>query len=477
MSNPGIKPQKPKNLARLEISLQLVLVDLASLLLACFLAIKFWSLVNPTLHPAFYLQLLPLAGLFILLYAASGLYPAVGISPVEELRRLSITTTFLFLGLAAISFYVRNAEAFSRAAFGLAWVLALALIPIGRQLYRWLAARNPEWGEPVAIFGCGPQAHSLLTYLRRNPQAGLRPYLIIGDGISAPLPEGIHVIPDLAILSGTAEKEITNVRTAILIKEEISPSMLKYAVEEARLNFTHLILLSDILPIGSLWVTPFDLGGVLGLEIRQNLLSRRQQFLKRLLDIGLTLVLAPFLLPLILLIIVLIRVDSPGSVFFGHQRIGQNGKMIKVWKFRTMVQNAPEVLAETLASNLAPRQEWEQTRKLRADPRITRLGGFLRKFSLDELPQMWNVIKGEMSIVGPRPIVEEEIPHYGSYFNLYKQVKTGITGMWQISGRNDLSYAERVQLDSYYVRNWSIWLDLYILMNTLATVISGKGAY
>jgi lipopolysaccharide/colanic/teichoic acid biosynthesis glycosyltransferase len=157
--------------------------------------------------------------------------------------------------------------------------------------------------------------------------------------------------------------------------------------------------------------------------------------------------------------------------------VGQHGKSIRVYKFRTMVENSRDVLAGELRKNPALRDEWIRTRKLVRDPRLTRAGRFLRRTSLDELPQIFNVLKGDMSLVGPRPIVQKEIARYGEIFPLYTQVKPGITGLWQISGRNDVSYVRRVELDQFYVYNWSVWLDLYILIRTIPTVISGKGAY
>lgn len=142
-----------------------------------------------------------------------------------------------------------------------------------------------------------------------------------------------------------------------------------------------------------------------------------------------------------------------------------------------MVVNSREMLEEHLAAHPEARDEWSRTQKLRNDPRVTRVGRFLRKTSLDELPQVWNVLRGEMSFVGPRPIVEAEVHHYGDSFDLYKRVRGGITGLWQVSGRSDTTYAERVTLDSFYARNWSVWLDLCILFRTFSVVLFGKGAY
>ena len=202
-----------------------------------------------------------------------------------------------------------------------------------------------------------------------------------------------------------------------------------------------------------------------------------KSFMKRLLDLVIVILGGSFALPLLALIIILIRSGSTGSIFFGHTRIGENGKKFKMWKFRTMFQNADQMLEEYLNKFPEIREEWKAGHKLKNDPRVTRVGIGLRESSLDELPQLWNVLKGEMSIVGPRPIVDDEINYYAEKFDYYKRVKPGITGWWQVNGRNDTTYEERVGLDEYYVRNWSIWLDVYILIKTVWVVLRREGAY
>jgi Undecaprenyl-phosphate galactose phosphotransferase WbaP len=169
--------------------------------------------------------------------------------------------------------------------------------------------------------------------------------------------------------------------------------------------------------------------------------------------------------------------STRGPIVYSHKRLGRNGRHFNAWKFRTMFQNADQVLELYLEEHPELREEWERDHKLKFDPRVTRIGRFLRKTSLDELPQLWNVIRGDMSLVGPRPIVDAEIEKYGAYYGLYTMVKPGITGLWQVSGRNNTTYDERVQLDAYYVRNWSPWLDLYLLLRTIRIVLFAKGAY
>ena len=215
----------------------------------------------------------------------------------------------------------------------------------------------------------------------------------------------------------------------------------------------------------------------MGLDLRQKLLDSKRQFLKRCLDICLALVMGILCSPIMIIIALLIKLDSKGPIFFRQKRIGLGGKEIYIWKFRTMVQNADEILQEYFRKNPELKKEWEMNQKLINDPRIIKIGKFLRKTSLDELPQLWNVLKGDLSMVGPRPIIYEEIEKYKQAFELYKKVRPGITGLWQISGRNNLSYSERINLDTYYVRNWSIWLDIYILAKTPLEVLKCNGAY
>jgi Undecaprenyl-phosphate galactose phosphotransferase WbaP len=198
---------------------------------------------------------------------------------------------------------------------------------------------------------------------------------------------------------------------------------------------------------------------------------------KRALDILLVLIASPLLLLLTLAIAVAIRIGSPGPIFFSHRRIRRHGAFFTMWKFRTMCVNSAEVLEEHLAADPEARLEWQRFHKLRNDPRVTPVGRFLRRTSLDELPQLWNVFTGSMSLVGPRPIVAAEVEKYGEYFADYCLVKPGITGLWQISGRSGVGYAERVQFDRKYARTWSLRGDVIILFKTLGCVLDQDGAY
>ena len=209
--------------------------------------------------------------------------------------------------------------------------------------------------------------------------------------------------------------------------------------------------------------------------LNRNLVPKHS--MARVLDISCILLALPFILVAFVIITILIMLDSEGPVFYRQTRIGRYGRRFYVYKFRTMVQNADELLQKYLAESPELKAEWLATHKLKNDPRITRVGAILRKTSLDELPQLWNILIGEMSLIGPRPIVDAEVDKYGDCFELYIQVRPGLTGLWQVSGRSDTSYERRVELDKYYVLNRSLKLDLQILWKTVFVVLKKDGAY
>lgn len=203
----------------------------------------------------------------------------------------------------------------------------------------------------------------------------------------------------------------------------------------------------------------------------------RYRVVKRCLDVLLIVASAPFTLLALGIVSVMVMLSSPGPIFYSHRRIRKNGAFFSMWKFRTMCVNSAEVLEEYLSHHPEARVEWNKTHKLRYDPRITPIGSFLRRYSLDELPQLWNVLTGHMSLVGPRPIVAAEVEKYADSFECYCRVKPGLTGLWQVSGRSELTYDERVALDCDYVGRWSLRRDMKILLKTFSVVINQDGAF
>lgn len=252
-------------------------------------------------------------------------------------------------------------------------------------------------------------------------------------------------------------------------------------VTRIRKSVKNIFILSDTSSLFNYYSYLFSTlySDTLVLSIKNNLMEPFNVITKRLFDIFISLLLLPLITPIMLIIYLLIKLDSKGPAIFKQERIGKDGKKIMIYKFRTMYMNSDEILDDYLVRNPEAKTEWEVFRKLRTkDPRITRIGNFLRKTSLDELPQIFNVLKGEMSLVGPRPVSEEEIEkYYREFSDFYYEVRPGITGLWQVSGRNETDYSRRVYLDSIYALNWSLWLDIVIIIKTVKVVLMGEGAY
>jgi Undecaprenyl-phosphate galactose phosphotransferase WbaP len=314
----------------------------------------------------------------------------------------------------------------------------------------------------------------LTTSLSKTPHCSLRPALITdpeGKCWTGPLP----VVNDPATLASLIGAQ--SIRHAVFSMPEFSSIQQQRMLHHYGRLLPHLLVLSDTKTLPALWGAAQSSGRLSGFEVHNGRLVAKMRLVKRATDLAVALAVLPVAAVLTIILAVLTRITSPGPLFYGHGRIGRHGRRFKVWKFRTMHVDADRMLREHLAANPDARAEWELQHKLRDDPRVTRLGKFLRSTSLDELPQVWNVLRGDMSLVGPRPIVQAEVARYGSAIDLYAAVKPGISGLWQVSGRTDISYEERVELDVFYIRHWSPWLDLYILAKTVVTLISRSGAY
>jgi Undecaprenyl-phosphate galactose phosphotransferase WbaP len=336
--------------------------------------------------------------------------------------------------------------------------------------------QKPWWGYRVLVFGAHEPWRALVRTLQQQPELGFKPAAVLHDGVADD--EHIGGVP---VLQGWERAPVIarelGISRAIVAVPGMAQEHLLDLIDSHASDFSHLMIMPDLRGAGSLGAEARDFCRELTLEVRKDLLLPGPRLAKRMIDIFLSLALGIVTLPLMLLIVILIKLESRGPAFYRHTRIGRGQRKIDVWKFRSMVVNGDRVLFRYLARHPELALEWERNQKLRHDPRITGIGKFLRKTSLDELPQLWNVLKGEMSLVGPRPIIQEEVARYGDRFSLYTQVYPGLTGLWQVSGRNDTSYDQRVELDIYYVRNWSVWLDVYLLARTAGVVLAGRGAY
>jgi Undecaprenyl-phosphate galactose phosphotransferase WbaP len=239
--------------------------------------------------------------------------------------------------------------------------------------------------------------------------------------------------------------------------------------------FPNILFILDMAPFGSLWVRTIDVHGTLAIETNYHLLNKQETIIKRIFDMILTVLLLLVTLPISLVLAVLVRLDSKGPILYKQKRLGQNGELFDSYKFRTMYADADETLKDILAADPAAYQEYQEFHKLTNDPRVTKVGKFLRRYSLDEMPQFINVLKGDMNLIGPRSYLPREMPIMGRYAKVILKVKPGITGWWQVMGRNATSFKERLQLDEYYISNWSIWLDIYIMIKTVWVLVRGEG--
>ena len=411
------------------------------------------------------------------LRAALGLYPGYGLDQVEELRRQTFALLATLTVIAGFAFASHLADSLS-CVFLFAWALGLLMVaPVLRYFVKAMMMKSGWWGKPVVVLGAHKAGAQIVNVLQKEWHLGFRPVSFFENRIGT-AEVAREDRPHLGIPDGAmAMAREYGVDTAVFAMEDTEPERLVRLVDQASTLFRYVMVMPNLGGITNSAIIARNFAGNFAVEIKQTLLFPWARRAKHALDLLLTSAGGLLISPLLLLIIVLIKLDSPGPAFYGHRRLGAGGKHFRCWKFRTMYSNSEQLLDEFLQGKPHLRAEWEQTFKLRDDPRVTRVGRFLRKTSLDEFPQLWNVLIGQMSLVGPRPIVDAEIPKYGTVFNLYQRIRPGISGLWQVSGRSDTSYAECVKLDADYVHNWSVWLDIVILARTVRIVILRLGAY
>lgn len=415
-------------------------------------------------------SIVPITLVWIGLRAIQGLYPGYGMDEAEELRRqtYALLATLASTAILALAFQV--GDRLSRFLLILVFTGLLFLAPFMRHFVKKWLSRNGVWGKPVIMLGTGEAGRSVEKLLRREWKLGFNPAAFFEAR-----PEGTDEggEPEESVLARAAELSRKHrVDTLFLAMPRAPQEYLTELANTAGAHFRNVVIIPDLAGVSSSAVVALNFAGTLGIEIRHNLLDPTVLRAKRAMDLVLTILGGILILPLFLLLCALVWVESRGgSVFYKAHRMGRNDRAFACVKFRTMVPDAENVLAKMLAEDPEAREEYGKYHKLRDDPRITRVGRFLRKTSLDELPQLWNVLRGEMSLVGPRPYLPRESADIGATQAEILRVYPGITGPWQVDGRNSTSFGERVQIDVHYVRNWSIWLDLVILARTARGVL------
>ena len=414
---------------------------------------------------------------FLIVYSIFRLYPGFMLSAPEQIRNFFVANAICFNGIAISIAVETDGRSYIAIAFILAFLFSTFTLPIFRRLVVTTALSKMKfWRIPAVIFGGdNEKTRQVIDDLLENIFYGYAPAVIVSrDGSSWKEYRGV---PVLSPLDGE-ERLCTElkIKMAIILTasrhSETDVSLMRKTLAAFRYN----IVIPDLSGINTVSMTTREIGGIIGFLTVHYLTRPTNRALKCALDIAVLILSAPFVLLLMLGSALAIKLTSPGPVFFRHKRLGRGGKPISVLKFRTMYPDAEERLDELLRSNPAYLEEWQKYQKITDDPRVTPVGKVLRKMSLDELPQVWNILKGEMSLIGPRPVTAAEVPKYGDSFDYVFSVKPGLSGLWQVSGRSDVDYGERISLDSYYIQNWSIWMDIWLIARTVFVVLSGKGA-
>lgn len=441
-------------------------------------AIEAWWFTTGEIHTlvhAFFI------GLVLLRFYVKGLYSR-RLPFWDELRLILATMGYLAL-LSGLVVLIAKWP-FSRSLWLASWTSAAVLIPLFRSWTRRFLLARGAWNLATVIIGTGDTAASTSKALMSEPHLGYRIIRFLALADSKEERRTPASIPIQTVSRENLLRELDDLTDEhphlqiILALDQADTHVASELLEKLGLHFPHIHMVPPLggLPLFGLEANHFFSHEVLLLRSKNNLGFRPQYLLKRIFDLVAATTLLILLSPLLAFIALRIRRSGPG-VLFKQPRWGHRGEKFLCYKFRTMVPDAEKVLKDLLERDPVARREWQEKTKITHDPRVTPIGEFLRRTSLDELPQLINVIKGEMSLVGPRPILLHELEKYGSRFDFYRNVRPGITGLWQVSGRSDTDYANRIHLDTWYVKNWSLWYDIAILFKTITVVLSRRGAY
>jgi undecaprenyl-phosphate galactose phosphotransferase len=392
-------------------------------------------------------------------------------SELKETFRTIVIFSIIDLALVAFSKWH-----FSRYIWVYCWLYAIIMIPLSREFTKHLLDRLGYWKKRTVILGSGRNAREAYYALQSEEVSGFQIDAFCDFETSIDRLENSPVIHDPETLLCQFNPFSTQFIVACDYDEKDKfESWLRFLAKHKCRNVTIIPSLRGFPLYGTSMSFIFS-HEVLLLQVHNNLSKLTSRFIKRTFDIVCTLCILLVTSPLFLYLWFKVSRDS-GPAIYAHPRIGRRGQVFNCYKFRSMVLNSKEVLETLLADDPEARAEWDKDFKLKDDPRITKIGHLIRKTSLDELPQLFNVLKGEMSLVGPRPVIRAELERYFDDVDYYLMVKPGMTGLWQVSGRNDVDYATRVYFDSWYVKNWSLWNDIVILFKTVSVVILRKGAY
>ncbi|HZA84267.1 MAG TPA: sugar transferase [Actinomycetes bacterium] len=419
----------------------------------------------------FWLVLGTVALITPLVYLTLRLYRAHQYSTAEEFRRIIVAVSLIISATVMVSFWSR--ASFSRLWMLLAWALGLVLALSVRRLWHWRVRRIRLEGRltfRTLIVGSNLEAEQLALTMRTR-ELGFEPVGFVAGGLDELRLDDRRVlgsVADLRRLVRDHRADCLFVASSAVTPEDVVQVMKARRQEDVEVRFT-----ANLPAVLSSRLAPQAIGGVMTLSVNVLQLTRFQAAAKRACDVALSALGLLALLPLFAVVALAVKATSPGPVVFRQERTGLRGRPFTLLKFRTMVAGADQLLEGLRARNEADGPLF----KLRQDPRVTRVGAVLRRYSIDELPQLWNVLKGEMSLVGPRPPLADEVALYEEWQLDRLEVRPGITGLWQVSGRSELSFEDYVRLDLFYVENWSVAYDLFILSKTIPLLVSTRGAY
>jgi undecaprenyl-phosphate galactose phosphotransferase len=400
----------------------------------------------------------------------------------NEIREvLGVAVVLAVIDMASVYFAKWQ---FSRGALALTWIFAPCFVLLVRTALKLLLMRYGGWLRSLVIVGWGENALETALAFEGEKLMGysLVAFLVPDDRatISRPFTDRHGRLIPCVGLGAKPETTIAAMGDphVVLALEQGGIDRYQDVIQQLGRRTQNIQIVPALrgLPLYGLEANHFFAHEVLLLTVRNNLARPLPRTVKRVFDIVVASAILIVCLPLFAVISARVAA-SGGPVFYGHRRQGQYNRSFPCYKFRTMATNADVLLQELLARDPQARAEWERDFKLKDDPRVTPIGRFLRRTSLDELPQLWNVLKGDMSLVGPRPVVMSELERYGNQVEYYLEAKPGLTGLWQISGRNDTTYDTRVYLDAWYVKNWSLFTDLMILVRTVKVIFRKEGAY
>ena len=396
----------------------------------------------------------------------------------DEARSVFLACTLAALFVIVVSFAEKRPVTVSRLMVGGVWLTSVIVVPAVRLRAKRLLAAFGLWRRRTLILGAGKTGAEVVQRIRQNPDIGYVPVAFVDDDPAKIGTEHAQLPvcgPLDAVSTVLAELEVEEV---VLAMRELPRERLLHLISacEGRVRSIHLV--PDLFGLASVGVETEDLDGVLLLHMRWNLARRWNRLLKRLFDLTVAASVTVLLSPILIATALAICLDSRGPVFFVQERLGRNRRRFRCLKFRTMYADNEARLRVHLAGDPVARADWSRFAKLKSlDPRVTRVGRILRRSSLDELPQLINVLRNEMSLVGPRPYLPSETVRMRDLAETILKAAPGVTGLWQVSGRNNLTFAQRVRLDEYYVRNWSLWMDVVVLLKTVGAVLRRDGAY